>query len=232
MFSLLSLAVLAPLLASAIIVPTAPDSTTVANAGATCHIQWTPDTTGKWTTTYIELMSGSNLDMVHLTTVGTVDGTSATNTSLDWTCPAVTPNAKIYFYQFTSPDDPTNTTWTTRFTIADANGNTVAPSQTTQPGGAPTPWGVGALNNPADATPPPPTGGGSSAAAAPTNSSVQSNLPLSTKSLVTGSSSGSATPTATSTTTGASSGGVSSTYSSTPFLMAGAAVFGFVAVLL
>lgn len=36
---------------------------------ATCSITWDADTTGKWTTMAIELMTGSNEDMVHLTSV-------------------------------------------------------------------------------------------------------------------------------------------------------------------
>ena len=93
--------------------------------------------------------------------MATVDGTTATSNS--WTCPQVTPNSAIYFYQFTSPAS-NNTYWTTRFAIADANGNTTPPTQQTQPGsGAKIPWGTGALTN-SSASKPPPTGGSTSPA--------------------------------------------------------------------
>ena len=47
--------------------PSEPGPGSVYNEGATCHIAWSPDTTGTWKTMYIELMTGSNLGMVHLT---------------------------------------------------------------------------------------------------------------------------------------------------------------------
>jgi hypothetical protein len=36
-------------------------------AGGNCIISWTPDKTGVWKTTYIELMAGSNFHMEHIT---------------------------------------------------------------------------------------------------------------------------------------------------------------------
>ena len=57
----------------------------------------------------------------------------------------VTPNAAIYFYQFSTPALPTNLTWTTRFTIAAADGSTTDPANSTQPDGSAIPWGVGEL---------------------------------------------------------------------------------------
>jgi len=157
MFTLLTLGAL---LASSSLVradvnPTEPGPTDVFKAGGTCHIAWQPDTTGTWKVMNIELMTGSNLQMVHLTTVATVDGTSTTVTTFDYPCPAVTPNSQIYFYQFTSPTANT-TLWTTRFTLADASGASTPPTEATQPTtGEAIPWGTGALVNPADATPPP-----------------------------------------------------------------------------
>ena len=68
----------------------------------------------------------------------------------------VTPNAAIYFYQFSTPALPTNLTWTTRFTIASASGATVPSPNQTQPDGQAIPWGTGSLTNPASASPPPP----------------------------------------------------------------------------
>jgi len=157
---MLTLLTLGALLASSSLVradvnPTAPGPTDVYKEGGTCHIAWDPDTTGTWKVMNIELMTGSNLQMVHLTTVTTLDGTSTTVTTFDYPCPEVTPNSQIYFYQFTSPGANT-TLWTTRFTIADASGASTPPTEATQPTtGEAIPWGTGALVNPADATPPP-----------------------------------------------------------------------------
>lgn len=134
--------------------PTTPGPNDVFNAGGQCTIAWTPDTTGIWTVMNIELMTGSNSQMVFLTTVATVDGTSTTNATFSYPCPAVTPNSAIYFYQFTSPAS-NDTLWTTRFALADASGASTAPTNPTQPDGEAIPWGTGALVNPASATPPP-----------------------------------------------------------------------------
>ena len=90
----------------------------------------------------IFLNTGSNQDFITLQTVAAgLDGT--TSDQYSWTCPDVTPNAQIYFYcaftnqfwYFTylivfvpkafSNDGAPVTTWTTRFTIADASGNVV-----------------------------------------------------------------------------------------------------------
>ncbi|EPQ56189.1 hypothetical protein GLOTRDRAFT_137993 [Gloeophyllum trabeum ATCC 11539] len=134
--------------------PNEPGPGSVFNEGSTCHIAWDPDTTGQWKNMAIELMTGDNFNMVHLTTVTTLDGTSTSTNTYDYPCPSVTPNAAIYFYQFSDPSSP-NKTWTTRFAIADANGKTVDPSNASQPGGAAIPWGTGALTDPSSATPPP-----------------------------------------------------------------------------
>ncbi|KAI0291024.1 hypothetical protein B0F90DRAFT_1596377, partial [Multifurca ochricompacta] len=147
------------LVASADPTPSEPGPGQIFNEGLTCHIAWTPDPTGNWKTLNIELMTGDNFNMVHLTTVATVDGTTSPGT-YDYPCPGVTPHAPIYFYQFTSPTSP-NRTWTGRFTITDSTGAIVAPSNPTQPNGQPIPWGTGALADPSKAVPAPPylTGG-------------------------------------------------------------------------
>ncbi|PSR73085.1 hypothetical protein PHLCEN_2v11055 [Hermanssonia centrifuga] len=151
--------------------PSEPGPGDVYNEGAQCHISWDPDTTGTWKTMNIELMTGSNTGMVHITTVTTLDGTDASKTTFDYACPQVTPNSAIYFYQFTSPDSP-DTLWTTRFAIADANGNTTPPSEATEPNGDAIPWGTGALVDPSLAVPAPSKGTTVTAASSSSASSV------------------------------------------------------------
>ncbi|KDQ61813.1 hypothetical protein JAAARDRAFT_55139 [Jaapia argillacea MUCL 33604] len=159
--------------------PTAPGPGDSFNEGQQCSITWTPDTTGTWKTMSIELMTGDNFNMVHLTTVVTLDGTDPTKTPYTYPCPEVTPNSAIYFYQFSTPGSTTKY-WTTRFTIAGANGQTTPPTNATQPGGAAIPWGTGALVNPSSGTPPPGTTGssvvvsGSSSGSSSISSSVSS----------------------------------------------------------
>jgi len=156
------LALAASLLVHADPTPTQPSPGDSFNAGGSCPIAWEVDTTGVWKTMNIELMTGSNLAMVHLTTVATVDGTNPTATTFEYPCPAVTPNSAIYFYQFSTPVNSTQY-WTGRFTLANAQGGSTPPTQMTQPGtNAPIPWGTGALVDPADAKPPP-AGGGTAA---------------------------------------------------------------------
>lgn len=46
--------------------PLEPSSKSVFNEGSQCTIQWTPDPTGVWNVMNIELMTGSNQQMVHL----------------------------------------------------------------------------------------------------------------------------------------------------------------------
>ncbi|KAA1470106.1 hypothetical protein DENSPDRAFT_741982, partial [Dentipellis sp. KUC8613] len=124
--------------------PTEPGPGEVFKEGQTCHIAWDPDTTGTWKTMNIELMTGNNFAMVHLTTVAVnIDGTTGTGT-FDYNCPAVTDHSGIYFYQFTSPSSPTKI-WTTRFTIADPTGKTNPAPNATEPDGSAIPWGNGAL---------------------------------------------------------------------------------------
>lgn len=47
--------------------PSVPGPGDVYNEGSNCQIEWDADTTGTWKTMNIELMTGSNLGMVHIT---------------------------------------------------------------------------------------------------------------------------------------------------------------------
>jgi hypothetical protein len=89
---------------------TLPDPGHIYNEGGTCQIGWNPDSTGQWKTMNIQLMTGSNGQMVPLTSsssyvffgqmmidpcllsyppaVATVDGTTSPGT-FSYTCPAV-----------------------------------------------------------------------------------------------------------------------------------------------
>jgi hypothetical protein len=157
-------------------VPLEPDSTSVFDVGANCTILWTPDSTGKWTTMYIELMTGDNESQVHLKTVATVDGTSTTDHSFSYPCLSVTPNAAIYFYKFTSPAEPTVALFTTRFTIAAADGSTTTPTQTeTGSTGSLVPWGTGALTDPSQGDQPPNLGNGNGTSTTNPVTSMPSN---------------------------------------------------------
>ncbi|CAG7847461.1 SubName: Full=Uncharacterized protein {ECO:0000313/EMBL:CCA70739.1} [Serendipita indica DSM 11827] len=172
--SALAALLVVPFLAKADPTPLEPSSSSVFNEGGNCTILWTPDATGVWKTMNIELMTGSNLNQIHLRTVATVDGTDSTNHSFSYPCLSVTPNGPIYFYKFSSPDSP-NILFTTRFTIADAQSNTVAPTQSeTAAGGGLVLWGVGALEDPSQGDQPPVVGtsGASSATSAPASSNT------------------------------------------------------------
>ncbi|KAH9851843.1 hypothetical protein C2E23DRAFT_732037 [Lenzites betulinus] len=173
-----SYAAIVALLASAAVVsadptPTAPGPGDVFKEGGQCTFTWDVDPTGTWTEMNVELMTGDNLNMIHVTTVATIDGTDAATTSFSYACPEVTPNSAIYFYQFTASAS-SNRTWTTRFTIAAADGTTTPPVNTTQPDGKAVPWGVGALVDPSTAVAAPSylTGGTSAASSAPSASSA------------------------------------------------------------
>jgi hypothetical protein len=168
------------LLSHAIVTPNEPGPGEVFNQGTKCHIGWAGDTdsgsTTAWKNMAIELMTGSNEKMVHVTTVatqqdGTVPGV------WDYDCPEVTPNSDIYFYQFTSAGT-TNVTWTTRFTIAGADGSTTPPTQTEKASdGTTIGIGNGALVDPSTAVGPPTfdttnttTGGSAAGGSSGTNS--------------------------------------------------------------
>jgi len=156
------LAIAAPLLTRADVTPSEPGPGDVFKAGQTCQTTWLADTDSPnvWKDMSIELMTGTNLQMVHLTTIasgqdGTVGG------KFEFPCPEVNPYSAIYFYQFSSLHT-TVKTWTTRFTIASPDGQSVDPPNATQPASNGTieniPWGVGALVDTSKATPPPPAG--------------------------------------------------------------------------
>lgn len=123
--------------------------TDVFREGAACRASWIPDTTGAatWKSMTIQLMTGSNLQMTALGTVASgIDGTNPSVTVFNYACPEVSPNAAIYFLQYTH-DGGEDPTWTTRFAIGDEDGKTVAPPESNQPqGGSPAiPWGQGTL---------------------------------------------------------------------------------------
>jgi len=134
------------------VVPTAPGPGQSFKEGGECSISWNLDTTGKWTSFSIDLMSGSNTAMNTITNV--VKGQDGTKgeTTLKWKCPAVTPHSAIYFYQFTQAG--ADTTWTTRFTITSPTGEVTPPANALQPDGAKIPWGTGQLAGAGAATAP------------------------------------------------------------------------------
>lgn len=122
--------------------PNVPGPGDVYKEGGDCLIEWDADTTGKWTNMLIELKTGDNYQMVALKAITTIDGTK--QTKFTYPCPDVSPNSAIYFYEFSS-NSSTQKYWTTRFTIADKDGNTTPPSQKSQPNGDAIPWGTGSL---------------------------------------------------------------------------------------
>ncbi|CAE7159206.1 unnamed protein product [Rhizoctonia solani] len=136
--------------------PTEPSGSSVFNVGAQCTIKWDADATGTWKNMNIQLMTGDNWNMIHITTIAQdIDATDATKNTYSYTCPDVTPNSLIYFYQFSDASDPKNLLWTTRWTLASADGQTTPPSESTQPNGDKIGWGKGALVDPSTAVPPP-----------------------------------------------------------------------------
>jgi len=155
MFAITSAIFLA--LASSALADPSPLTPSTANTGSPCLISWTPDTSGLWNETVIELMTGPNQDMMHVTTVTTVDTTSAAPSTFTWTCPDVTLNAAVYWYQFSHAAQPTNLLWSTRFAIASSTGQvTAAPNQIQPDSGAEAiPWGDGNLVDPSTAKPAP-----------------------------------------------------------------------------
>lgn len=181
-------------LAKAQIVPTAPWGSVVCTVGQDCEIQWNLDTTGAWKDTSIFLNSGSNQNFVQMATVATgIDGTTGEGKYV-WKTPEVTVHSHIYFFSFSNNGAPVST-WTTRFTIAAADGSTTEPENATQPDGSAVPWGVGSLvggNQSGGGG----SSGGSSAAgssSAQVSSSQQSSSRMTT--VITTSSSSNAAPT-------------------------------------
>ncbi|KAJ7623694.1 hypothetical protein FB45DRAFT_992001 [Roridomyces roridus] len=119
----------AVLLSRADVVPNAPGPGDSFTVGGQCTLGWgaDPEANPAWKNMTVELMTGSNENMVHLTTVatnqdGTADGT------FSYTCPDVSPSAAVFFYQFTTCGLPGTAQWTGRFVIAGADGSTVAPT--------------------------------------------------------------------------------------------------------
>jgi len=172
-----NLAVISLVAAAVVHAAVVPITPPPGNEGATCTVSWQGDAASTvWGSMAIQLMSGDNLNMVHLTTITTEqDGT--TDGQFEYPCPDVDPNSAIYFYQFTSPLTPEKQ-WTTRFAIAGPDGSTVPPANAVQGDGEPIPWGVGALADPSAAVPPPPNG-------TPTgsNSTLTTSRPISTPTL-------------------------------------------------
>ncbi|KZV96809.1 hypothetical protein EXIGLDRAFT_732375 [Exidia glandulosa HHB12029] len=121
--------------------------------GGDCEISWTPDPAGAWGLTSVELMTGSNDQMIHLSTVYQFDAKTTTATSYTYPCPDVSPHSAIYFYQFTAVGMTGQPTWTGRFSIS--NNHDLVPPENTEADG--TQWGTGALTNPALAVAAPPT---------------------------------------------------------------------------
>lgn len=171
------------------VTPSEPGPGSSYTAGGDCTITWEGDkeSTTAWKDMSIQLMTGSNLQMVHITTVatgqdGTVDG------RFSYKCPEVNPYSAIYFYQFTAAGTTTKT-WATRFTITAPDGSTTPPSNPTQPGNnQPIPWGTGALADPSTAVGPPASAGGSGTPANATSSTMTTNSTTTTSTTATRSS--------------------------------------------
>lgn len=148
------------------VTPSEPGPGSSYTAGETCTVSWDGDRDSDtiWKDMSIQLMTGDNFNMIHLTTIASdLDGTISGR--FNYPCPEVTPYSAIYFYQFTSPHTDVKT-WATRFTITSPEGETVPPENENQPGtNDPIPWGVGALVDPSTATPPPVIGGESPSSA-------------------------------------------------------------------
>lgn len=117
-FISLPLSLIAHVLAD--LVPTYPGPGQSFNASEDCTIKWDPDQSGIWTnvtigthilyyssayqlTSKTDLMSGSYINMSLVTNViSALDGTDASLTPLNWTCPEVDPYSSVYFYQVRS----------------------------------------------------------------------------------------------------------------------------------
>jgi len=165
------LAIVTPIAVLADVTPSEPGPGDVFAAGGPCHVAWDGDTKSltAWKDMAIQLMSGSNLQMQHVTTVAT--GQDGTKTgSFQYTCPEVTPYAAIYFYQLSSPHTSVKT-WTTRFNIISDKGDFTLPANDKQPSGEDIPWGVGQLVDTSKVVPPPFSGSNSTTSLNSTSSS-------------------------------------------------------------
>ncbi|KAH7890934.1 hypothetical protein F5I97DRAFT_108710 [Phlebopus sp. FC_14] len=143
--------------------------------GQSVQIGWDIDPTGLWKNMSIELMTGDNFNMVHLTTIAVVDGTDPTNHVFSYTCPKVTPHSPIYFFQFSASDSLK--TWTGRFTITDMPTDVVPPTEPVQPDGTMFPWGTGRLVDTAPSALNPATATGA-APGMPTDANTMHGSPL------------------------------------------------------
>ncbi|KAG7096898.1 hypothetical protein E1B28_004304 [Marasmius oreades] len=125
-------------------IPTAPGPGDSYAAGGHCVIKWDA---GDWKNMTIMLMSGSNTDM-HLVTIvaSGLDGSDPSLSPFNWTCPEVSPNSVIYFYQFVHGSDIQDLRWTTRFLITSPSGAHTLPEHASQPNGDQIPWGIGKLS--------------------------------------------------------------------------------------
>ncbi|PWN48244.1 hypothetical protein IE53DRAFT_319792 [Violaceomyces palustris] len=173
------------------------------NQGQPLLIQWTPGGSD-WESMEIKFMTGSNQHMTELETVATgVDGTSNGEGKLQWTAPEVSPNSAIYFFQFSHGG--TNLTWTTRFAIADEDGNTTTPPYSKQPEGPAIPWGEGKLLSASNTTTTTSSSSSSTAATASSTSTAPASTTTSTPSSSTSTSTVSLPSTSVSTSSGSSS---------------------------
>ncbi|CAE6452158.1 unnamed protein product [Rhizoctonia solani] len=164
--------------------PTEPSGSSVFNVGQQCTIKWDADSTGSWKNMNVQLMTGDNWNMIHITTVAqNIDATDATKNTYSYTCPEVTPTSAIYFYQFSDASDPKNLLWTTRWTLASADGTTTPPSESTQPNGDKIPWGKGALVDPSTAVAAPAYLSGNNQSGGSTNATASAG-PTTTNSMV------------------------------------------------
>ncbi|KAJ7173648.1 hypothetical protein C8R46DRAFT_119190 [Mycena filopes] len=172
------------LLVSAIVDPNEPGPGDVFNQGAKCNVGWAGDDSGTdaWKNMAIELMTGPNEKMIHITTVAQNQDGSVAGT-FNYDCPEVTPNSPIYFYQFTAAGTA-NFTWTGRFSIAAPDGTTTPAKETEQSNGQTVLWGTGALVDPSTAVAAPifNTSGSSSGAGAPSGASSAPSAPISSPS--------------------------------------------------
>ncbi|KAH7101063.1 hypothetical protein BKA62DRAFT_657890 [Auriculariales sp. MPI-PUGE-AT-0066] len=155
--ALVALSLVASTIAGA--VPSEPAPGTEFLIGQDCTVKWLASTDGTGKTTYVQLMSGSNEQMIPVTTVTQFDATDATTTQYTYKCPDVTLHSNVYFYQFTSTESKANPDliqWTGRFTISNGTVDP-APNQDILPSGIDASWGNAALVNQADVKPAPPT---------------------------------------------------------------------------
>ncbi|KAI8390218.1 hypothetical protein BD560DRAFT_361963 [Blakeslea trispora] len=127
--------------------PSYPEPGTIWTTGQEYKIVWfddrqQPHMKKTWTNFAIDFMTGDNANQKFLQNVA--KGLNAMNTtSFKWTAPKVEPYAPIYFFRFTNDKGDVN--WTTRFGIADPEGQMEKPAYSKQPNGDEIPWGIGKI---------------------------------------------------------------------------------------